>query len=130
MKAARQVGFTLIEMVIAFAIAGLSLSVLFAAFAGALDRIRHNVRMTEGTLIAQSLLARAETEIPVTEGVVTGDWMDYHFELTQVRLGAPVGEPAYTQPAERVTATVSWPVRSGTQQLALATLKLIPKGHR
>ena len=72
MTARRDAGFTLIEMVIAFAILGLSLSALYATFQSALSRTRHDAHLSEATMLARSVLARAGTEWPMIEGSSQG----------------------------------------------------------
>jgi general secretion pathway protein I len=127
MNARRSHGFTLIEMVIALAILGLTLSVLYGAFESALSRSRHDARLSEGTLIAQSLLARAGTEWPLTDGTTRGEWNAYTYELTQQTVSPPLGQPVYTQPTVRVTASVNWTEFAGHRDVTLSTLKLAPR---
>jgi general secretion pathway protein I len=119
-------GFTLIETVVAFAILGLTLGVLYSAFAGALNRSRHDARLLEGILIAQSLLARAGSEYPLRSGSVRGGWNSYNYELTQQPLSPSSGDSAYTQPVVRVTASVTWMEFAGQRDVSISTLKLAP----
>jgi general secretion pathway protein I len=121
----RQRGFTLIETVIAFAILGLSLSALYGAFGSALSRTRRDAKLSEATLIAQSLLARAGTELPASGGTYTGEWNDYKYELTQ-QASAPPGPGMATVQTVRVTARVSWPGSSGPREIEVSTLALQP----
>jgi general secretion pathway protein I len=124
----RQRGFTLIEAVIAFAILGLSLSALYGAFAAALSRTQRDAKLSEATLIAQSLLARAGTEVPTSSSHVTGEWQDYGYELSQQVLSVSrAGMPA-VQTAQ-VTARVTWAGRNGQHEIELSTLELVPAVH-
>jgi general secretion pathway protein I len=120
-------GFTLIEMVIAFAILGLTLSVLYGVFAGAMSRIRHDIHLNEGTLIAQSLLARAGSEFSPAHGTVRGRWNDYSYELVQQAIEPAAAQTPPTQPATRVTASVTWRESGGQRDITLSTLKLVPR---
>lgn len=127
MSARPSQGFTLIEMVVAFAILGIALTTLYATFESALSRIRHDAQMSEGILLAQSLLARAGSEWPLAEGVRHGDWQSYRYELAEQAVAALDGQPPYTLPAIRVTASVSWVESAGKRTIALSTLKLLPQ---
>ena len=119
-------GFTLIEMVVAFAILGLSLSVLYAAFESALLRTRHDARLAEGMLLAQSLLARAGAEWRLASGSQQGEWSGFSYTLAERTLAAPPHQPPYTLPTIRVTASVSWSELAGARSVSLSTLKLLP----
>ena len=127
MSASRMRGFTLIEVVIAFAILGLSLSALYAAFANALSRAQRDAQLSEGTLIARSLLSRAGSELPAAQGSYRGEWNNYHYELTQQSVSPPAKQPPFTLPVLRVTARVWWSGSSGPREINISTLKLAPK---
>jgi general secretion pathway protein I len=127
MTARHHQGFTLIEMVIAFAILGLSLSVLYGAFENSLARTRHDVRLSEAILFAQSLLARAGTEWPLGGDARSGDSAGYTYQLTQQPVLPTDGKPPFTLPETRVTASVSWSEAAGSRTIALSTIKWLPK---
>jgi hypothetical protein len=83
--------------------------------------------LNEGILIAQSLLARAGTEWPLADGTVRGEWNTYTYEVTEARVNPPVGQPLYTQPTVRVTASVTWTEFAGHRDITISTLKLLPR---
>jgi general secretion pathway protein I len=120
----RMCGFTLLEVVIAFAILGVSLAVLYGAFQTALSRSRRDAHLSEATMLAQSLLARAGTELTSEQPGQDGQWSGYRYELTQEAVTAPSLQPAITLPTQRVTARVSWVSGSGTHEIEISTLKL------
>jgi general secretion pathway protein I len=124
MTARRDAGFTLIEMVIAFAILGLSLSALYATLQGALSRTGHDAHLSEATLLARSLLARVGTEWPMIEGSSQGVWNEFAYELTERKLPAPANQTPFTLPTVQVTATVTWSEFAGKRTFSLSTLKL------
>jgi general secretion pathway protein I len=126
MTAQRAAGFTLIEMVVAFAILGVSLSALYATFQSALSRTQHDAHLSEATLLARSLLARAGTEWPMIEGSSHGQWSEYSYELTEHKIVAPAKEVPFTVPAVQVTAAVTWVEFAGKRSFSLSTLKLQP----
>jgi general secretion pathway protein I len=116
-------GFTLIEMVVAFAILGLSLSVLYASFQGALSRSLHDSRSSEATLVARSLLARGGTEWPLSKGTVRGESHGFNYEVAVQLVSPPNSEKDYTVPYFEVIATVSWMEFAGLRTISLSTLK-------
>ena len=120
-------GFTLIEVVIAFAILGVSLSVLYGAFEGALSRTRRDARFSEATLIAQSLLARAGSEIPWAQQDYSGEWEGYAYQLSQEIRTATGSSSSIVPSTVRIVATVSWPSGTETRNIQLSTLKLVSK---
>jgi general secretion pathway protein I len=118
-------GFTLIEVMIAFAILGLALGALYGAFENALARSRHDVRFREGTMIAQSLLARAGSEIPRGQDNYREDWNGYTYELTQEPASSAEGSSAVLQPSVRVTTTVRWSEGGKSREIRISTLELV-----
>ena len=127
MNAQRSQGFTLIEMVVAFAILGITLSALYSTFESALLRVRRDAHMSESTLLAQSLLARAGTEWPLAAGTQQGNWNDYAYEIAEQMVVAPEDQPPYTLTTVRVTASVRWQESGSNRSIALSTLKLLPQ---
>lgn len=126
MNRRRQYGFTLIEMVVAFAILGLSLTVLYEAFESGLLRARRDEHLREGTLIAQSLLSRVGSEWPLKDGTQTGDSNGYAYVVSEQTVTAIVNERPYSLPTIRIVASVSWHEFAGAQTISIATLKLLP----
>jgi general secretion pathway protein I len=123
----RQRGFTLIEMVIAFAILGIALTVLFGAFESSLTRSRHDAHLNEGTLIAQSLLDRIGTEWPLGTPSRAGEWEGYSYQVDQQPTLPDDGQASYTLPTVKVTASVSWPESAEKRTIIISTLKLLPR---
>jgi general secretion pathway protein I len=120
-------GFTLIEVVIAFAILGLSLAALYGAFASALSRAQRDAHFSEAMLIAQSLLARAGSEFPLTQPSYRGEWNSYRYELSQEPVNQSAGPAASTVRTVRATARVRWPGKTGSRDMETSTLKLVWK---
>lgn len=122
-------GFTLIEMVVAFAILGISLTVLFDAFETSLARTRHDTRLSEGTLFAQSVLARAGTEFPLDGAVHSGQWQEFAYELSDRPIAPPQEQRVNTIATTLVTASVTWHELAGNRTIALSTLKFLPRAN-
>ena len=66
-------GFTLIEILIAFAILAVSLAVLFQSFSTSLDAVTRTERATSAVLLARSTMDRVGPEIPLISGKHSGD---------------------------------------------------------
>lgn len=65
-------GFTLIEMLVALAILGLSLTVLFSVFSRALAREQHDAHEAAARTLAQTLLAETTARAPLAPSQHTG----------------------------------------------------------
>lgn len=115
-------GFTLIEMVVAFAILGVTLSALFAAFEGALSRTARDGRLNEATMLAQSMLARVGTEWPLGGAARVGTWGTFSYQVQEQRSQSPA-----TLPTSLVTVLVSWQEVGNPRSISLSTLKLAPR---
>lgn len=123
-------GFTLIEVVIALTILTLSLAALYSAFESSLSRTRRDSRFSEGTMIAQSLLARAGSELPASQGSYEGELNGFGYQLTQQMSGEPRGQARTPVPTLRVTARVWWTGGAGHHDIEISTLKLVPQASQ
>jgi hypothetical protein len=110
-------------MVVAFAILGVTLTVLYSVFENALLRSRHDARISEGTLVAQSLLARAGVEWPLAEGTRAGEWNGFSYQLAVQANSPGGGQHLTTLPTAHISATVAWPEAAGRRSISLSALK-------
>jgi general secretion pathway protein I len=122
-------GFTLIEVLVAFTIAALliiPMTRLVSTGLGSFDRAQN---YATATLWAQSLLANAGVQTPLTEGVQTGDLPQHmHWEMDVVPYHDDQTSPA---PAGAlipyaITLTISWPDRHTRNELRFNALRLVP----
>jgi general secretion pathway protein I len=120
-----QRGFSLLEVVVAFAILALSLGVLIQIFSQAINTTALSATYSRAATLAEARLADVGLEIPLEPGVHTGEdedgfqwqvFVDY-YELGEV-LWEPVLEPYL------VTSVVSWDTARGTRQVSLSSLRL------
>jgi general secretion pathway protein I len=118
----RTQGFTLIEMVVAFAILGVSLSALFATFESTLSRTARDARFSDATLLAQSMLARAGTEWPLDGTAHEGTWDNFSYEIQEQAARAST-----TLPTRPITVIVGWQEGGNSRSISLSTLKLSPR---
>jgi general secretion pathway protein I len=125
-----QAGFTLIEVVVAFVMLTLVLSVGFQIFSTGMARAGDLEDRSHALDIAQSQLALAGTETVLQEGQSQGDSGDRKYHWTTTVAATDEGQPpnAPTQGAYllwRVETRVDWRAGSGkSQSLVISTLAL------
>jgi general secretion pathway protein I len=114
-------GFTLIEVLVAFAVAGLLLAAAYRLIALGLDRDVEAGREMTATLFAQSLLADGDPG-PLGErhGQLPGG---YRFRVTVRPVTSPPGAAAGLL---RIEATVGWSERDPGRSVTLVTERRSP----
>src|SRR5215475_4903184 len=127
-------GFTLLEVVVALAIAALAIVGLFQAASGGLFAVNTAGRVEEAVQRAQSHLAAVGRSAALIQGEFTDDdGGGYHWRLrarpvATRQVAAPDGNP--TVPASAtlfdVEVAISWPGRSGERSVVLRTMRLSP----
>ena len=126
----RERGFTLIEVVVAFVMLALVLSVSFEIFSRGMTRAGDLDDRANALVVAQSRLAATGAEEGVKEGVTTGESEDRRFQWTvnvqraDQLLPSSVGKPASSAFAlYSVDVHVSWRGSDAKEHgLDLATL--------
>jgi general secretion pathway protein I len=119
-------GFTLIEVLVAFAIAALLLVALLRVLALSLGAGERSELYTRATVLAESTLDAVGVVSPLVEG--EGAELSegpFHVHAAVERYHAP-GDPDTAQylVLYRVSATVSWREGSRSRALTLTTLRL------
>ncbi len=105
-------GFTLVEVLVALAIAALGLAFLMAASGAGLNNARTADTYIEATERAQSRLAQVGISLPLKQGSYRGD--DGQGFGWRVRVGPPVTQPVSSQDGVKrlglfpVEATIVW----------------------
>jgi prepilin-type N-terminal cleavage/methylation domain-containing protein len=123
-------GFTLLEVVVALAIAGLALVGLFRAGSGGLFAVDTAARGEEAVQRAQSHLAAVGRDAALTEGDFTGDdgggyrWTLRVRPLSTRQSLAQDGISSATTTLFNVEVAISWPARAGERSVVLRTLRL------
>lgn len=125
-------GFTLLEVLVAFAILAVALGVAFEIFASGLRGARSAEALTRAVLIAESRLAGIGVETDLTPGAAEGEAGD------GMRWRVVIGEQAAADGDDDrietpslpvlldITVTVSWDGVGGEQFFALTTSRLAP----
>ena len=113
----RTAGFTLIEVLIALAIAALGLAALFAATGSGLESGVAAHRTLQATSLAQSQLAQVGKALSLKKGDYSGESNGLRW---RVHMDAPVfhAGPGAALGLYPVTVTVRW--RAGAQQKAFS----------
>ncbi len=118
----RQQGFSLIEVIVAFALLALAATLLLGSLSGAARQVSVAENQGRAALHAQSLLASAGVDAPLSEGTRQGEWEQgrYHWTL-QI---APYIEPRQRESRLwRLDLQVRWG-ESAQEQLQWRTLRL------
>lgn len=118
-------GFSLLEVVVAFAILALSLGLLLQVFSRALNTTALSGVYSRAVTLAEERLNAVGIDIPLELGSYSGepeDDLNWQVYIDSYDLGEVSWEPA--QEPLQVSAVVSWEDAAGRHQVALATLRL------
>jgi prepilin-type N-terminal cleavage/methylation domain-containing protein len=129
-QSARRNGFTLLEVVVALAIAALALVGFFHAGSSGLFAVDTAAKMEEAVQRAQSHLAALGRNAALAEGEFTGDdgagyrWTLRVRPLTARQASGQDGISAATTTLFSVEVAISWPGHAGERSVVLRTLRL------
>jgi general secretion pathway protein I len=121
-------GFTLIEILIAFAILAVALTGLLRAFSGGLQATTRAERYGEAVLLARSLLERVGSEIAIEAGEQSGrrdDGTTWSVRMRPLQTTRARSEPDSPFIPYEVAVTVAVPRQ---QPITLTTLRLVAQG--
>jgi len=124
-RSRNNLGFTLIEVLVALAILALALVVLLQAFGVGLRAGRVSERYLMATMLARSVLDDFGTEIPAVAGEWSGDIANGYRWTTRAatsRTIAPVKNGDHLQIPLEVQVEISW---NGRPVTTLTTLRLV-----
>ncbi len=123
-------GFTLLEVVVALAIAALAIVGLFQAASGGLLAVNTAGRVEEAVQRAQSHLAAVGRSAALIQGEFTDDdGGGYHWRLRSRpvatrQVAAADGNATASATLFDVEVAISWPGRSGERSVVLKTMRL------
>jgi general secretion pathway protein I len=128
-----QRGYSLLEVIVAFALLALALTLLLGSLSGASRQVHNADLRTRAVLHAQSLLAATGVDAPLQVGREQGDWEDgrYRWDLqvepyVEPRATALAPAAASSGPSlAQLTLRVSWGEREG-EHLQWRSLRLVP----
>jgi general secretion pathway protein I len=126
-RSATQRGFTLIEVLVAFMILTLSLSVLLRIFSGGLNNVAVAGNYAQAVLVAESQLAVVGRSEPLLVGQSFGESGEgFRWRRTIENYTPWEDDTALTVPVSgyRVTVEVSWTHNGRNQQIILNSLRV------
>ncbi|NEX18739.1 prepilin-type N-terminal cleavage/methylation domain-containing protein [Thiorhodococcus mannitoliphagus] len=124
--ARHQAGFSLLEVLVAFAILALSLGVMMEIFSRASIVTIASAQYSQAATLAESVLGEVGADIPLEEGVVSGA-TDSGFEWELSIQAVDVSDQYFTEPPAtpyRIDATVLWKDAGRARRVSLTTLRL------
>lgn len=133
----RHKGFSLLEILVAFAIMAVALTIVLRIFGSGVNTAVTSEEYTLAVQIAESLMARTGVETPLLAGETSGvEAEKYHWLVNVSPVTVPVAPPSrfnsqanYELPPEQlmsVKVRVSWDDgNQGHRQLELNSLKLL-----
>ena len=97
-------GFTLLEVLVAFALLAMALTLLLGTLSGAARHVGEADRRTRAVLLAQSLMAGLGVEEPLQEGTREGRWEegDYRWTLQVEPYAEPRADAVSVPPSPAV----------------------------
>lgn len=120
-----EAGFTLVEVVVALAILALSLSVLLKMISNGVWQTDRAEKLARAGSLAQSLLAKVGTEVPIREGQTEGELADgFRWRLRTEPYGNPIDRQNWPANAYTVSVEVLWGYGAHERSVALTTLRL------
>lgn len=132
MKRAR--GYTLLEVVIAFGVLALALTLLLGILSNSSRQVRWSSDAGRAALLAESLMDGLDIEGPPREGRRDGVLEDgrYRWMLDVRRWRDPALPPGPVDPAAprlmQLELTLEWGDGGPRERLALRSLRLVPAG--
>lgn len=128
----RQRGYTLIEVIVAFALLAAALTLLLGTLSGAARQVRGSADAGRAALYAQSLMSQVGVGEPLEPGTRNGDFEDgrFRWSLDVRRWSDPAQPPtALVDPAAprllEVRLGIEWGDGGPGQRLLLRTLRLM-----
>ena len=121
-------GFTLVEVVVALAIMAMSFGVLFGVISDALRQTDGARNLAQAGSLAQSLLARLGTEVPIAPGKASGEFSGgFRWRLRVEPYGDATDRQSSPVAAYTVAAEVMWGDGAPERFVVLNTLRLAPR---
>lgn len=131
MQAGTQRGFTILEVLVAFLLATMLLSLILSGFSTGLSGLSRTERTAQAALVAQSRLAELGVSVPLGEGqyggVTEDSQIEYRWQVSVRPFEWGYADVLRDQGLEmyRVDVDVFWPAAMGEHQYQLATFRTL-----
>ncbi len=129
----RQRGYSLLEVIVAFALLALALTLLLGSLSGASRQVGQAELRSRAVLHAQSLLATTGVIEPLQQGERSGQWEDgrYHWRLqvepyVDARADALAAADTVAGPVLAQLTLQVWWGQADAQRLQWRSLRLLP----
>ena len=125
----RQRGFSLIEILVAFMILAMSLTVIYRIFSGGLRNVALSEDYARAVLVAESQLAAIGISEPLVRGVSSGEWGErfrWQRVVEQYQPWEQDKELSTQLLAYRITVNVDWEHAGRSRQVSLSSVRLKP----
>ena len=129
MRARHQQGFSLIEILVAFMILAMSLTVIYRIFSGGLRNVALSEDYARAVLVAESQLAAIGISEPLVRGVSSGEWGErfrWQRVVEQYQPWEQDKELSTQLLAYSVTVNVDWEHAGRSRQVSLSSVRLKP----
>jgi len=106
----KQKGFSLLEILVAFSIMAISLSIILNIFSSGVNTAMVAEEYTVATQIAESLMAKTGIETPLVEGEISGlEDEKYNWQVLVTSMPEFVESNEFSAELMEVQVTVRWP---------------------
>jgi general secretion pathway protein I len=123
-----EAGFTVVEVVVALTILALALGVLLNVMSNSIRQTGQAETIAEAGTLAQSLLAKIGTELPLRDGQITGQSdRGFRWRVQIDAYGDGTDRREWPVAAHQILAEVLWSDGLQERSLVLTTLRLGPK---
>ncbi|WP_409363663.1 prepilin-type N-terminal cleavage/methylation domain-containing protein [Bradyrhizobium sp. AUGA SZCCT0051] len=125
-----EAGFTLVEIIVALAILSAGLSLVLGMISSALQRTASAEKMATAGSIAQSLMAKVGTEVPVGREEREGKYPDGYRWRVRMQPLAEANQGEGRLGLYALSTEVEWGEGADARSFALTTLRLGPRVTR
>ena len=120
----KQTGFSLLEILVAFTILAVSLSILLKIFSSGVQTAVVAEKYTIATQIAESLIGQVGTDKPLEEGMISGvEDEEYHWQIHVYKSVEPLIEAVELNDLMAVNVVVEWGEGEYRRSVELNTLR-------
>jgi general secretion pathway protein I len=125
-EAQDEAGFTLLEVLVAFAILAVAMAAVLQAFGGGLDGARRSEELSQSLAVARSTLDRVGTELPIAPGLRSGEADGVAWQVSIARRKSALDQLKDVERPYALFDVVVTVVEPGAAPVSLATVRVAP----